>query len=143
VFHLHTEDDYHPSSIRTFLDHTSPQIDFKDVRIQSPPLTLNNLSQLNKEGSNEGKDIYLTSLDDVTVNPVPEWLKGVSKIDPAGGTNGDQTGSIIVVEKGKGVVDVFYFIFFAFNFGGIVLGKNLGWSLRSCFPHRYNNEHTR
>ena len=57
---------------------------------------------------------------------MPNWLKGVSKTDLVGGTDGDQTGSIVVVEKGKGVVDVFYFIFFAFNFGGIVLGKNLG-----------------
>lgn len=37
-----------------------------------------------------------------------------------------RTGANIVVHKGNGIVDIFYFIFFAFNYGGIVLGKNLG-----------------
>jgi hypothetical protein len=42
-------------------------------------------------------------------------------------TSGDEkTGVIIIVDKGNGIVDVFYFIFFAFNWGGIVLGKQLG-----------------
>lgn len=30
------------------------------------------------------------------------------------------------MEKGAGVVDVFYFYFWAFNWGGVVLGKQLG-----------------
>lgn len=86
-------------------------------------MTLANLNQLNSIGVKGGKDIYLTSNDDVTTNPA--WLDGV-KIDERGGTGDERTGVIVLVDKGSGVVDVFYFYFFAFNWGGIVLEKQLG-----------------
>jgi hypothetical protein len=50
-----------------------------------------------------------------------EWLKG-EKV----GEGKEKTGVIIVVEKEGGVLDVFYFYFFAFNWGGVVLDKQLG-----------------
>jgi hypothetical protein len=33
---------------------------------------------------------------------------------------------IVVVDKRAGVVDAFYFYFWAFNWGGVVLDKQLG-----------------
>jgi len=47
-------------------------------------------------------------------------------VDSNGGTGEERSGVIVVVDKGEGIVDAFYFYFFAFNWGGIVLGKQLG-----------------
>jgi hypothetical protein len=51
----------------------------------------------------------------------------------AQGRCGDEVCGVVVVvdrsgegEKWKGVTDVFYFYFYAFNWGGVVLGKDLG-----------------
>lgn len=49
-------------------------------------------------------------------------------IDDIGGMYSSRPGCIIVVDRGEGVVDVFYFMFWAFNFGGTVLSQNLGAS---------------
>lgn len=46
-------------------------------------------------------------------------------MDGAGDT-GEKTASIIVVDKGNGVTDVFYMYFWAFNWGGVVLENQLG-----------------
>ncbi|KAF2676542.1 hypothetical protein K458DRAFT_447452 [Lentithecium fluviatile CBS 122367] len=118
LVHLFTSDPYRPSSPASTLLHTRPQISYKDTPISSAPLTLANLDQLNGVGNN-GNDVYLTSFEDVSAHP--EWLKG-AKI----GENSEKTGVVVVVDKGNGVVDAFYFYFFAFNWGGVVLEKQLG-----------------
>lgn len=66
-----------------------------------------------------GGDVYLTSNDDVTKNP--QWIKGV-KPDVNGKTNGAVTTAVIINEKGNGEVDAFYMYFYAYNYGGEVLG---------------------
>jgi hypothetical protein len=87
---------------------------------------------LNTSGINGGTDVYLTSYDDVTTNP--KWLEGI-KLDANGGTGNEKTAVIVVVDKGDlewsrkkegKVVDVFYFYFWSFNWGGVVLGNQLG-----------------
>lgn len=100
-----------------------PQINFEDVESASSALSLANLNELNALSGKSGQDIYLTSYDDVTKNPA--WLDG-ARINSLGGTDSVRTGAIVVVEKGEGVVDVFYFAFWAFNYGGVVLNKELG-----------------
>lgn len=70
--------------------------------------------------------MYITSNDDVTTNP--KWIEGAT-LDANGGTGDDKTGVIVVVNKDDGVVDAFYFYYFAYNWGGVVLGKQLGKSL--------------
>ncbi|KAF2244957.1 hypothetical protein BU26DRAFT_568938 [Trematosphaeria pertusa] len=123
LVYLYSKDPYHPSSPAATLANTRPQISLKDVLIPSSPLTLSNLDQLNNVGSNSGSDVYLTSHVDITTNP--KWLEGV-KIDGNGGTAQEKTCVIIVVDKGNGTVDAFYMYFFAFNWGGVVLEKQLG-----------------
>lgn len=96
---------------------------------------------MNTSGKNGGTDVYLTSYDDVTTNP--KWLEGL-KLDTNGGTGNEKTGVIVVVEKGDldwsrkkegKVVDVFYFYFWSFNWGGVVLGNQLGtFNLHSFLP---------
>ncbi|XPS69049.1 hypothetical protein M3J09_001330 [Ascochyta lentis] len=122
LFYLHPAERYRPSSISEFLVHTRPQIEFKDVSNPSPAPTLAHLDNLNDLGEKGGENIYLTSFDDVTQNP--PWLGGVPTT--SNGSESEETGAIIIVEKEKGVVDVFYFLFFAFNWGGIVLNHQLG-----------------
>ncbi|KAF2711734.1 hypothetical protein K504DRAFT_489547 [Pleomassaria siparia CBS 279.74] len=129
LLYLSSKDPYRPSSLSTHLAHTTPKTGFIDEPIPSPPLTLHNLDQLNNTSS-QGADVYLTSVDDVTTNP--KWLEGVV-VDEGGGIGDEgegKTGVTIVVEKGMGkegkVVDVFYFYFFSFNWGGVVLGNQLG-----------------
>jgi uncharacterized protein YcgL (UPF0745 family) len=119
IFYLHPDDQYWPTDLATFLDHTTPIVERKAV--SDTRIDLGTLNLLN-ETRKDGEKIYLTSRDDITSNP--QWLNGVEDLR-AGNAH---TGAIIVVEKEQGVVDVFYFIFWAYNYGGEVLGKNLGAS---------------
>ncbi|KAF2108733.1 hypothetical protein BDV96DRAFT_605487 [Lophiotrema nucula] len=119
LLHLSTKDPYKPSSYANTLRNTRPQIHFRDLPSPSP-LTLSHLDQLNNAS---GGDVYLTSTVDITTNP--EWLKGI-RPDANGSTGEEKTSVVIVVEKGGGVTDVFYVYFWAFNWGGVVLGEQLG-----------------
>jgi len=134
IFHLHTNNRYRPSSIAEFLDHTRPQIERKDNDFLTTKVTLDDLDRLKHLGTKGGADVYLTSFDDVTRQP--QWLEGTTSMTPKGGTGKDLTGVTIVVNKGGGVVDVFYFCFFAFNWGGVVLEHQLGM----CSPHAARTE---
>jgi hypothetical protein len=84
-----------------------------------PPDDLFNLDRLNTIADG-GKSVYLTSNDDVSTHP--KWLEGVE----LGRMGEEKTSVVVVVDKGDGVVDAFYFYFFAFNWGGVVLEKQLG-----------------
>jgi hypothetical protein len=110
---------YRPSSIAAQLVNTTPQVAFKPVALSSTPLTLDNLDQLNSLG---GKNVHLTSNDDISTNP--KWLEGVDINLPGSGS--EKRSVVIVVDRGGGFVDAFYFCFFAFNWGGVILGKQLG-----------------
>ena len=124
LLYLYSKDPYRPSDIGTQLVHTSPWHNLTPLPAASlpSPLTLDNLDQLNALG-NGGSDIFLTSNDDVSKNPV--WLCGVNP-DSEGRVHNAKTCVIIVAEKDDGIVDVFYVYFYAFNWGGKVLGQNLG-----------------
>jgi hypothetical protein len=104
--------------------HTTPKHKLASLPGESlpSPLTLDNLHQLNALGTG-GTDIFLTSNDDITTDPA--WLRGVTP-DSEGRMHNAKTCVIIVAEKDNGIVDVFYIDFFAYNWGGEVLGINLG-----------------
>ncbi|KAF1354131.1 hypothetical protein EJ07DRAFT_182773 [Lizonia empirigonia] len=122
IFRLHTEDQYRPASISEFLDHTRPQIERQNTLTLTHNVTLGDLDRFNNLGAKGGTDVYLTSYGDVTKSP--RWLDGTPPPYDRAGI--DKTGVIILAKKEKGVMDVFYFCFFAFNWGGIVLGHQLG-----------------
>jgi hypothetical protein len=93
-----------------------------------PPLTLNNLDVLNQFGTN-GSNVYLTSKDDVSKDPV--WLRGIVP-EKSGRVTNAKTCVVIIADKGNGVVDAFFIMFWAFNWGGIFNGENLG-KIRNCY----------
>jgi hypothetical protein len=117
-----------PTDIKVFLDNTTPKVNFNEVSGPSKPLTQDNVNQL-------GADVYLTSNDDVTKNP--NWIKG-TKPDSNGKTNDAITAAVIVTDKGNGNVDAFYMYFYAYNYGGEVLG----WSALNFGNHVGDWEHT-
>ncbi|KAF2022145.1 hypothetical protein BU24DRAFT_38761 [Aaosphaeria arxii CBS 175.79] len=112
VVYLHSQEKYFPSDISAQLAHSIPKVQFQDVPGVPNPLDLNNLDQVTG-------DAFLTSKDDVTKDP--EWIKGV-RPDSNGKTNNAVTAAVIVNDKGDGNVDAFYFHFYAYNYGGTVLG---------------------
>ncbi|GME27523.1 Vacuolar protein sorting-associated protein 62 [Neofusicoccum parvum] len=117
--YIHHEDVYFPSDMQAQIDNTQPEVDFKVPSGIASPLDLNNLDSLNSFGD----DVYLTSKEDITTNPA--WLGGV-KPDCSGKTNDAVAAAVIVNDKGNGTVDAFYMYFYAYNWGGVVLGMNLG-----------------
>jgi hypothetical protein len=116
---LNSKEEYLPSDPAAQLAHTHPLVNGNPVVGHASPLTLENLDTLNKEG---GKNVYL-SANDYTENP--PWLKGV-RPDANGKTNGAVSCCIIVNDKGAGIVDAFYFYFYAYNKGQTIFGKELG-----------------
>ena len=112
VVYLQSTDPYFPTDLTVFLEHTTPRVNFTEVPGPSKPLTLDNVNQ-------DADTVFLTSNDDVTQNP--NWIKG-TKPDATGKTNGATTAAIIVNDKGNGNVDAFYMYFYAYNWGGEVLG---------------------
>lgn len=110
VLYLHSEETYFPTDLNTFLAHTTPQTDYTPVFNAPDPLNLSTLSQL-------GTDVYLTSNNDVTTDP--EWLQGTAP--SSNSTTSGVNSAIIVNSKPDNTIDVFYFYFYAFNPGTLVL----------------------
>ena len=109
IVYLHSTENYFPSDLGAQLANTEPQINFTVISGAPSPLTLDNLDSLNSLG---GSAIYLTSVDDTTADPQPEWLLGV-KPDSSGKTEGAVSCSIVVNDYGNGTVDAFFMYFYA------------------------------
>eukprot|EP00918_Siedleckia_nematoides_P087920 GHVU01193233.1.p1 GENE.GHVU01193233.1~~GHVU01193233.1.p1 ORF type:complete len:259 (+),score=35.99 GHVU01193233.1:61-837(+) len=120
IVYLHSTENYFPSDIGAQVANTRPEINYTAVAGVSDPLTLDNLDSLNALG---GKSIYLTSIDNTTNVPQPEWLKGVVP-DSTGKTNGAVSCAIVVNDYQNGTVDAFYMYFYAYNWGGKVIDLN-------------------
>lgn len=112
IVHLYSADPYRPADISAQLANTQPEVNFTTVAGAPSPLTLDNVNQLNNAGK-----VYLTSKEDPTTSPRPQYLYGVTP-DAQGKTDGATSSTIIVVDHGKGAVDAFYMYFYAFDYGG-------------------------
>lgn len=121
VVYLHRDEKYLPSDIAAHVNHTRPQVNFKDVTGIPKPLTLDNLDVLNSHG---GRNVWLTSRDDVTKDPA--WLGGVAP-NKQGKTEGAVSSVIVTVaHDDKKTLDAFYLYFYSFNDGPSIFGTHLG-----------------
>ncbi|BDD63402.1 hypothetical protein MPDQ_007011 [Monascus purpureus] len=119
---LYSDDEYRPSDIGQQVAHTIPEVNWKEVEGALSPLTLDNLDSLNDLGNTS---VYLTSKEGINATIQPAWFNGVTP-DDQGKTNGAVSSAIIVRDHGDGTVDAFYFYFYAYNRGNVVLGMMFG-----------------
>ncbi len=119
---LDKNENYLPSDMYNQVANTQPNINRSSIKNLPFPLTLENLHSLNDYG-NDGMNVYLTSIADVTEGP--KWLEGVAP-DSHGKTRNAISAAIITNDKGNGRVDAFYMYFYAYNLGNTVLFHELG-----------------
>lgn len=89
--------------------HTTPKVDWNPVQGAPNPLTLDNLDDLNELGNTS---VYLTSHEGTDANPQPEWFSGTAP-NEKGETVDTVSSCVILVDQSNGMLDAFYFYFFA------------------------------
>ena len=122
ISYLYPGEVYFPSDIQNQLNNTTPEVNFTAVPNLPSPLTLDNVNQLNNLPPSNGSNLYLTSNDNIETNPA--WLIGVAPTNNV--TQDIKSCAIVVNDHGSGLVDAFYFYFYAFNYGGDYFGFILG-----------------
>lgn len=146
LVHLYSDEKYWPCDMGEHLHHITPQLNFTPVSASWQHPRLDNLDALNQW--DYGHDTFLTSNDNVEDHPA--WLTGEKNI-PAAPEMSDQKlehaplshkttknaefgrsqapAVLVVVDKGHGIVDAFWFFFYSFNLGNIVVlrfGNHVG-----------------
>jgi hypothetical protein len=120
IVYLYTEEKYLPYDIEDFVQHFQLQYRNKS-NITNGSLTLQNLSDFAKDPNIDTSETFLTSLDAFENNP--DWLTGKNnKPSPINGKTRDAPSLLIVVDKGNGWVDAYWFYFYSFNLGPFVMG---------------------
>lgn len=139
LVHLYSGEQFWPSDIAEHLSHVTPNLNYTPIQATSINPNLTNLDHLNEYS--RGRYIYLKSDDNVEERP--DWLVSKKNIPNASYhenasvfkesyTNERQSGRsdapavLIVVNKGRGIVDAFWFYFYSYNLGNIVLNVRFG-----------------
>lgn len=105
--YLYSGEAYFPSDITTHLANVIPQVNYTTLGARASVA----LSTLNTYNSS----VYLTAADTPSNNPA--WItSGYGKPDSNGVSAAP--GTIIAVQKNATTVDVFYFHFYSYNYGG-------------------------
>ena len=146
LVHLFSGEQFWPGDIAEHLFHVTPELNYTPVQGRLQYSNLTNLDQLNS--FEHGQHVYLTSNDNV--EDKPEWLAGEKNIpdefdydgsdddeDDAkieslaktqkrpGGGRSSAPAVLVVVDKGRGIVDAFWFFFYSYNLGNRVF--NIRW----------------
>lgn len=148
LVHLYSEEQFWPCDIAEHLFHVTPELNYTPIEDRLQYSNLTNLNDLNE--FENGRHVYLTSNDNVEERP--DWLGGQKNI-PNHFSDGEETiqttrngarpGSkktvsrnhggrsaapavLITVNKGNGIVDAFWFYFYSYNLGNIVLNIRFG-----------------
>lgn len=117
--HLYSEERYWPYDVAKFVNHF--YVLYKNGTVaysaEDGELNITMLGELPKIAK-----IYLTANEDFDTDP--EWITG-SKNKPSlvNGEIKDAPATLIVVDKGNGWVDAFWFYFYSFNLGPFVMGS--------------------
>lgn len=122
VVYLHEQEDYLPSDLAAHLSNTVPRFSNWSRVTETPsPLTLDNLADLN---AYENGNIYLSTKYGIQHDQ--DWYHGVEPDPETGATIGARSTTIVLVDKGDGVVDAFYLYFYAYNQGSGLWGMRFG-----------------
>lgn len=118
LVHLYTEERYLPYDIADYVKHFHVEYDNGTVIPGTDEdMNLSKLSELPKL-----PDLYMTS--DTDFDTDPDWITGIkNKPSLINGEIKDAPATLIVVDKGNGWVDAFWFYFYSFNLGPFVMGS--------------------
>ena len=138
LVHLYSGEHFWPSDIAEHLTHVTPNLNYTPIQAKSINPNLTNLDRLNEYS--HGRYVYLKSDDNVEERP--DWLESKKNIPNAsnhadGRASKDQgkdyrpgrsdaPAVLIVVNKGHGIVDAFWFYFYSYNLGNVVLNVRFG-----------------
>ena len=148
LVHLYSEEKFWPCDMAEHLLHVTPELDYTPIQARSLNMNLTNLDSLNQY--DHGRHVYLTSDDNVEERPdwlggqknIPDdfveesevdlykrsrlrlWTKKVSRQTHGG--RSDAPAVLVMVEKGRGIIDAFWFYFYSYNLGNQVLNVRFG-----------------
>lgn len=121
VVYLYAEERYLPYSIKEFVTNLYAQDSDGNNITHGKPLTIQDLETIGKKTKDVSDDIYMTSFTDFDSDP--DWITGVYNVpDIETGKTKHAPATLIVVNKGYGWVDAFWFYFYSFNLGPFVMG---------------------
>ena len=138
LVYLYSGEQFWPSDIAEHLTHITPNLNYTPIQASSINPNLTNLDKLNEYS--RGRYVYLKSDDNVEERP--DWLVSKKNIPDGSGHKGsknpknhgedhrpgrsDAPAVLIVVYKGRGIVDAFWFYFYSYNLGNVVLNVRFG-----------------
>lgn len=115
--HLYSEERYWPYDVKEFAEHFHATYGNGTALNGTHKLNITMLGKLPKDSH-----IYMTSNEDFDKDPY--WITGVkNKPSLVNGEIKDAPATLIVVDKGNGWVDAFWFYFYSFNLGPFVMGS--------------------
>lgn len=119
LVHLYSEERYLPYDINKFV--TNFHAEYQNGTVLEETRDGMNISTLSKLPKR--RDIFLTSNSDFDADP--EWITGVHNTpNLINGEIKDAPATLIVVDKGNGWVDAYWFYFYSFNLGPFVMGSD-------------------
>jgi hypothetical protein len=146
LVHLFSGENFWPCDIKEHLLHTTPHLNYIPLQASTDHPSLDDLDELNKWGG--GRYVFMKSNDNVEERP--EWLIGKENIPstepeqpfsqdrssqqpvssdgqpPIEGGRSQAPAVLILVNKDEGVVDAFWFFFYSYNLGNVVLNVRFG-----------------
>lgn len=122
LVHLYSEERYMPYDIKDFVNHFRPIYKNGTHLEYSEPLTLQQLSKLDNIHTHRPKSskVFLEALDDFDADP--EWITGLKNQPDFYSGRCPAPATLVVVDKGNGWVDAYWFYFYSFNLGPFVMG---------------------
>ncbi|SCU95299.1 LADA_0G14818g1_1 [Lachancea dasiensis] len=124
LVHLYSEETYWPADVSEFIRHFNIQTGNKSI-VKDAPLELQDLSAgfsptvQDPDYFVPSENTFLTALDDFGKDP--KWLLG-HRPDYSTGRIKNAPAILIVVDKGNGWVDAYWFYFYSFNLGAFIMG---------------------
>lgn len=125
LVHLYSEEHYWPGNIEEFVKHFHLRDGTGNI-VDKGPLSLTTLESSYRYRLPNGtsvnlpsEELYMTCNEDFSKDPL--WLVG-SHPEYGTGLIKDSQSTVLIVDKGNGWVDAFWFYFYPFNWGPFIMG---------------------